>query len=251
MKLIISVLVIGNLNTIGISALPSIIPPCSSSSDPSNCIQGVLERIRTSLAKGDFGQGYVTPPMEPMFIDLMQITGPELNINMTNLYVKGATTYKVGAIKADFGKLQFDINLQTPQLTYTSQYSLSQKFSALNVDVKGKGDLSGVLSGVNSKFRVKFTLAGNRVQLKKVQYKMKIDNGRFKISSLSNTNGESGIGGGNSQLFTEIANNFINSDPSFILRKIEPSMEKKFIEILEETINALLKDTTVNDLYTA
>lgn len=108
--------------------------------------------------------------MEPIFIDLMQITGSELNINMTNLYVKGATTYKVGTIKwvffydyvfylfivckyffkqlfrADFGKLQFDITLQTPQLTYTSQYSLSQRFPALNVDVKGKGDLSGVLS---------------------------------------------------------------------------------------------------------
>lgn len=157
----------------------------------------------------------------------------------------------------------------TPQLTYTSQYSLSQKFSALNVDVKGQGDLSGVLSecidlklheqyttttnpflgGVNSKFRVKFTLKGNRVQLKKVQYKMKIDNGRFKISSLSNTN--DGIGSGNSQLFTEIANNFINSEPNFILRKIEPSMEKKFVDIVTETINALCRDATIDDFYTA
>lgn len=78
---------------------------------------------------------------------------------------------------------------------------------------------------------------------------MKIDNGRFKISSLSNTN--DGIGSGNSQLFTEIANNFINSDPSFILRKIEPSMEKKFVDIVTDTINSLFRDATVNDLYTA
>lgn len=170
--------------------------------------------------------------------------------------------------RPDFEKFQFDVALTTPQLTYTSQYSLSQKFSTLNVDVKGKGDLSGVLSkltylalqyfklkkrfftgGVNSKFRVKLILNGNRVQLKKVQYKMKIDNGRFKISSLSNTN--DGIGSGNSQLFTEIANNFINSDPSFILRKIEPSMEKKFVDIVTDTINSLFRDATVNDLYTA
>lgn len=78
---------------------------------------------------------------------------------------------------------------------------------------------------------------------------MKIDNGRFKISSLSNTN--DGVGSGNSQLFTEIANNFINSDPSFILRKIEPSMEKKFVGILSETITALCRDATINDLFTA
>lgn len=96
---------------------------------------------------------------------------------------------------------------------------------------------------------MKFKLNGSRVELKKVQYKMKIDNGRFKISSLSNTN--DGIGSGNSQLFTEIANNFINSDPSFILRKIEPSMEKNFLEILNETITAIMRDATLNDLYTA
>lgn len=48
--------------------------------------------------------------------------------------------------RPDFEKLQFDVGLLTPQLTYTSKYSLSQKFATLNVDVKGKGDLSGVLS---------------------------------------------------------------------------------------------------------
>lgn len=79
--------------------IASVIQPCSSSSGPDACISNVLERIKSSLAKGDFGQGYVTPQMEPMFIDLMQITGPELNINMTNLYVKGATTYKVVSVK--------------------------------------------------------------------------------------------------------------------------------------------------------
>uniref|UniRef100_A0A336M337 CSON008823 protein n=1 Tax=Culicoides sonorensis TaxID=179676 RepID=A0A336M337_CULSO len=243
----INIVILGIIN-LSIATLPSEIQPCSTTQNTNACIENVLEAIKTGLAKGDFGQGYKTPQMEPMFIDLMQIAGPELNINMTNLYVKGATTYKVVSLKSDFDKLQFDVGLFTPQLTYTSQYSLSQKFSTLNVDVKGDGDLSGILSGVNSKFRIKFTHKGDRVELKKVQYKMKIDNGKFKISSLSNKN--NGIGSGNSAIFTEIANNFINSDPSFILRKIEPSMEKKFVEILTDTVTVLFKDATLTSSIT-
>lgn len=75
------------------------IKPCPQTDEFKSCLQGVFESIRDGLAKGDFGEGYVTPRMEPMFLDLMQITGPELNINMTNLYVKGPTTYKVVNIK--------------------------------------------------------------------------------------------------------------------------------------------------------
>lgn len=75
------------------------IQPCSITQNTNACIEEILERIKPSLAKGNFGQGYITPQMEPIFIDLMQITGPELNINMTNLYVKGATSYKVVSLK--------------------------------------------------------------------------------------------------------------------------------------------------------
>lgn len=81
-----------------------------------------------------------------MYQASMKITGPELNISMSDLYVKGSTTYKVLSVKSDLQKLYFDMNFITPQCTYTAKYSVSQKFPVLNADIKGQGDLSGVLS---------------------------------------------------------------------------------------------------------
>lgn len=75
---------------------------------------------------------------------------------------------------------------------------------------------------------------------------MKIDDGKFKISSLRNLNeknGESNV------LFTEIANNFINSDPTFILRRIEPSMQENFTGVLKDIIGVLFKDVKVSDFF--
>jgi len=85
------------------------------------------------------------------------------------------------------------------------------------------------------------------VRLKRVQFKMKIEDGRFKLSSLSNANDQSVSSG----LFTEIANNFVNSDPAFILRKIEPSLEKSFERILTDTVNVLFQDVTLDQLFSS
>lgn len=58
-----------------------------------------MEAIKPNLAAGNFGPGLQTPRMEPIFDELLAITSPELNINLTNLYTKGATTYQVTTIK--------------------------------------------------------------------------------------------------------------------------------------------------------
>jgi len=126
--------------------LPRTLKSCPRSSDFEGCLRELLQDIKPYLAQGNFGPGLVTPQMEPIYEPLLAITGPELNINMTNLYTKGATTYKVTSIKPDFQKLQIDIGLLTPMLSYTSQYSLSQKFSGINIAVKGTGDIEGLFS---------------------------------------------------------------------------------------------------------
>lgn len=82
------------------------------------------------------------------------------------------------------------------------------------------------------------------MKLKKVQYKLRIEDGKFRISSLSNLGDAS-----SSELFTEIANNFINSDPAFILRKIEPSLNLSLERTLTETINVLLKDVRLDEFF--
>lgn len=80
------------------------------------------------------------------------------------------------------------------------------------------------------------------VKLNKVQYKLKIEDGKFKISSLSNLGDAR-----SSELFTEIANSFINNNPGFILRKIEPSLNNLLERILTETINTLLRDVRLDE----
>lgn len=196
------------------------IKPCPKTSNFDTCLKQVLEDIKPSLDRGDFGDGFKVASMEPMHQNSMKIMGPDLNISMTDLIVKGATTYKVVSVKSDLQKLSFDLGFLTPKLTYTAKYSVSQKFPVLNADIKGQGNLSGVLSKyrimcltmnennvdltldrVHARIRVRFVIVGDQVRLKKVQYKMKIDDGRFKITSLRNVNeknGESNV------VFTEV-----------------------------------------------
>lgn len=101
---------------------------------------------------------------------------------------------------------------------------------------------------IHSKIRVKFSVEDRGgvkyVKLKKAQYKLRIEDGRFRISSLSNLGDAK-----SSELFTEIANNFINADPAFILRKIEPSLNLSLERILTETINVLLQDVRLDELF--
>lgn len=122
------------------------IKPCPNAKNFDTCLKQVVEDVKPSLNKGDFGDGFKTTPMEPMYQKSMKIVGPDLNISMSDLNVRGSTTYKVVSVKSDLAKLYFDLGFLTPQLTYTAKYSMSQKLPVLNADVKGQGELSGVLS---------------------------------------------------------------------------------------------------------
>lgn len=77
----------------------SVIQNCPQSKNFESCLTEVMESIKPNLAAGDFGPGYKTPPMEPIYDKLLSIVSPELNINLTDLYTKGATTYQVTTIK--------------------------------------------------------------------------------------------------------------------------------------------------------
>lgn len=48
--------------------------------------------------------------------------------------------------RIDLQNLYFDLDFLTPKLTYTSQYSVSQKLPILNIELRGYGEQSGVLS---------------------------------------------------------------------------------------------------------
>lgn len=73
--------------------------------------------------------------------------------------------------RPDFQKLQFDIGLLTPRFSYTSKYSLSQKFNGLNVHVRGDGDMNGVFGKqIHAKLRNLVRWIGQLIQLVKIGF---------------------------------------------------------------------------------
>lgn len=124
---------------------------------------------------------------------------------------------------------------------------------------------------VRTKIRVRFSVTDDfSVQLKDVQYKMKIEDAQFNIESfiVKSDDSESGDGANRvilkqvcfcqtfdkgilneviQYLLNQIANTFINADPKFILRKIEPRLEHHFTEYLTKTIKSLLHNVKLQD----
>ncbi|XP_063703667.1 uncharacterized protein LOC134833315 [Culicoides brevitarsis] len=226
------------------ASLPRSIRTCPADKNFDNCLKQVLEEIKPNLVTGDFGDGFKVIAGSPIVFPSLTI--PEVGITLSNMQFTGATNFKVLNLKSDLQKLEFDLTLLTPQTVVQSKYEIKQKLPALNVDLHGNGDIHIIFNKMHSRMRVRFMVVGDRIKLKKVQYKLKIDDARFNIDSLKNLSDKTGQ---SSKLFTEIANNFVNSDPAFVLRKIEPKIQQLYSSKLQEIIETLFRDVKVSDFF--
>lgn len=75
---------------------------------------------------------------------------------------------------------------------------------------------------------------------------MKIDDGSFKVTSLRTFDGQ-----GSPAVLLEILNSFLNADPSIVLRRIEPSIEKNFQGLFKQIAEGLFRDVKVSEFFAA
>lgn len=67
---------------------------------PEPCIQAAAEKVRPLLAIGDLGDGFFTPPMEPLYLDTINMDrGQEFSATFNNISVNGPSNFIVEKLK--------------------------------------------------------------------------------------------------------------------------------------------------------
>lgn len=64
-----------------------------------DCIMTAIENTKPYLAKGDFGEGFIVPKMEPLYIKRLGMVSHDVNTTISDLIVTGASDFKVTKIK--------------------------------------------------------------------------------------------------------------------------------------------------------
>lgn len=83
------------------SHIASSIVPCSRNlPNPESCIVAMSEKLRPLLARGDLGDGFLTPPLEPLALDNIRMSrGQEFNAVFSKLQVNGPSKFVVDKLK--------------------------------------------------------------------------------------------------------------------------------------------------------
>uniref|UniRef100_A0A336KE16 CSON006914 protein n=1 Tax=Culicoides sonorensis TaxID=179676 RepID=A0A336KE16_CULSO len=140
----------------------------------------------------------------------------------------------VAAVSIDTPEL--NINMTEASVTGSANFKLTSIKSDLENLQFDIGLLNPSLS-IQSKYRLHHQFRS-------------IGDAKLNIDSLAVSNDEIEKGNGTDRiLLRKISNNFINSNPSFIIKQIEPSMETAFREYLSNMIMTLFEDVTLTDMF--
>lgn len=225
-------------------ALPSSIKVCHRN-DPqiSDCIIKSIQHLQPRLATGDLGEGITIPKIEPFSIKSVQIGQTrEFRINLKNVIVRGASSFKIEKLRANLDELKVDVIVTFPKLDINSNYDLTIKLFGQNLDNRGDGLIK--LENARARVAMKASLYQKNGQqyLRFDKFRVKVQPGtirRLKLSNLFN----------NDPNLEQAANTFINSNSDFLLANVYPTVERYLSEILTEAANELAATATFEELF--
>lgn len=81
--------------------IASSITPCRRRDpDMESCILRQVEEIRPLLSRGDFGEGYQTPPLEPLHLENIKLgQGPQFQAVFSNMTVHGGSNFIIDRLR--------------------------------------------------------------------------------------------------------------------------------------------------------
>lgn len=78
---------------------PSIVPCHRDNPDLDNCIIKAVENVRPLLATGDLGEGYRSPPLEPLYLDNIELgRGRQFEAVFSDMIVKGGSNFIINKL---------------------------------------------------------------------------------------------------------------------------------------------------------
>ncbi|KAH8355257.1 hypothetical protein KR093_009669, partial [Drosophila rubida] len=207
----------------------SSITPCARD-DPQleRCIINAVYQVRPLLVHGDLGDGYHTPPLEPLQLD--------------NIELGGSSQFQ--AVFMDLAKpedISYDLWLTLPRIVFNGKYFM--RLNLLLLDIQGKGTMRGYCDSAKAAVKmrgtrylrngleyVKFTKMTMRIQFK--DFKLQLDN-------LFNGNG----------LLGEAGNALINDNQDLYLNEIVPGLERGLSKKFLDVANEILATATFDEMF--
>ncbi|XP_053694827.1 uncharacterized protein LOC128742478 [Sabethes cyaneus] len=220
--------------------LTPILTGCSRS-DPKfeKCVKQVVERIRSNMVAGNYGEGQPdAPPLDPIRIDRMAIDhGTGFRATLSNVTIEGAGAFSIRRVKLNVEEKMFNVSVRIPSMLVNGQYTLDMRLLLLRIT--GQGDFDLQLNNTIANMRLKYYLKPGAddqeyVQLYPVQVKLRFDKGRFHLHNLFN--GDPTLG--------QIGNNVINEDPLVLLDEVRPAFEESLGKIFSEMANSAISGAT-------
>lgn len=114
------------------------------SPDISKCIKDSVEFLRPKLKTGDFGNGFIVDPLEPIKIDDIIINrGDGFYVNLSNLKAIGASNFKLNKLRVSVSPFKIEALIEVPAIEAYGEYKLQMALGVLNL--KGEGQMRAYL----------------------------------------------------------------------------------------------------------
>ncbi|XP_037955420.1 protein takeout-like, partial [Teleopsis dalmanni] len=221
----------------------SVITPCHRN-DPEleKCIIDAVYMLRPLFAKGDLGDGYHVPPLEPLLLENIEMhRGRQFQAEFSNIEARGGSNFVIDKLRANASAIMYDISLTLPKVEFVGKYFM--KLNILLLDIQGKGDMRGQFE--NGKAVVK--MRGTRYVKNGVEYvkftkmPMRITIDSFKLHLDNLFNGDKVLG--------EVGNNIINDNQDLYLNEIIPGLEKSLSQKFLAVANEILATATFDEMF--
>ncbi|XP_034479904.1 uncharacterized protein LOC117785782 [Drosophila innubila] len=223
--------------------LPSSITPCARD-DPQleRCIINAVYQVKPLLVHGDLGDGYRTPPLEPLQLDDIELGGSsQFQAVFMDLVARGGSNFTIDRIIAKPEDISYDLWITLPRIIFSGRYFM--RLNLLLIDIQGKGTMRGYCESAKAAVKmrgtrylrngleyVKFTKMTMRIQFK--DFKLQLDN-------LFNGNGVLG----------EAGNALINDNQDLYLNEIVPGLERGLSKKFLAVANEILASATFDEMF--
>ncbi|XP_055596424.1 uncharacterized protein LOC129746657 [Uranotaenia lowii] len=207
----------------------------------SECVADVVDKIRPNIASGNFGKDRVAVPLDPYWMDKMDIDhGRSFRCFLRNVTIEGVSTFQILKIKKDIPAKRFNITVRIPKLFVFGKYDLDMNILLLKIS--GKGDFNLTLGNTLVSLKLQYfadTKDGkDYMQYRPLEIKFKFDKAEFYLKNLFN--GDPAL--------EKIGNQAINADPHVLLEEVRPSMEQQLRDSLTDISNTVVRGSEILEL---
>ncbi|XP_002138587.4 protein takeout [Drosophila pseudoobscura] len=223
--------------------LPSSIKPCARD-DPQleRCIINAVYQIKPRLMHGDLGDGYKTPPLEPLSLDNIELgQSSQFQAVFTHLEASGGSNFIIDRLIAKPAQISYDLWITLPRIDFKGKYSMH--LNLLLLDIKGRGNMHGYAENAKAFVKMRGTryLRDGQEYVKFTKMTMRIQFKDFKLNLENLFNGDRILG--------EVGNTLINSNQELYLNEIIPGLERGLSKKFLDVANEILDTATFDEMF--